>query len=87
MADCGFRMWENTHHLSVIYIRNPQSAIRNLFFYPPMQLLFEKRVVPSWDRRGGRAIKQYRRRHPLIGTDGVVSQTITRQQQQSQEMR
>ena len=30
-------------------------------------------VVPSWNRRGGRAVKKYRRRHPLKGTDGVVS--------------
>ena len=30
-------------------------------------------VLPSWNRRGGRADKKYRRRHPLIGTDGVVS--------------
>ena len=30
-------------------------------------------VLPSWNRRGGRAAKKYRRMHPLIGTDGVVS--------------
>src|SRR5262245_18028163 len=34
---------------------------------------YANNVVPSWDRRGGRAIKRYRRRHPSIGTDGVVS--------------
>ena len=33
----------------------------------------KKTVFPSWNRRGGRAVKKYRRRHPLIGTDGVVS--------------
>src|SRR5262245_64842854 len=32
----------------------------------------DKSVVPSWDRKGGRATRKYRRRHPLKGTDGVV---------------
>jgi len=34
---------------------------------------FAQCVLPSWNRRGGRAAKNYRRRHPLRGTDGVVS--------------
>src|SRR5690242_1400388 len=34
-------------------------------------------AMPYKDRRGGRAIKRYRRRHPLMGTDGVVSPEMT----------
>jgi hypothetical protein len=34
---------------------------------------FVQCVLPSRNRRGGRAAKNYRRRHPLTGTDGVVS--------------
>jgi hypothetical protein len=32
-----------------------------------------ERVFPSWDRRGGRAIKRMLRSLHLIGADGVVS--------------
>jgi len=29
-------------------------------------------VIPLLQRRGGRDLKKYRRRHPLTGADGVV---------------
>ena len=65
-------------------IRYPPSAIQ----HPAVsQLEFWGSVVPSWDRRGGRAIKKYCRRRPLKGTDGVVIHGLATPSALSEELR